>query len=188
MQLSSLPTFKPRFIPLVTVLQMAVIFWMLFDSYKKQQFAKVGMSVSKTTCSIETGFSPECPQNFRGFVDAAAVSEESVNPWIGPDTDYLIYFAGKFAPCMRSDRTIQGTLAKQRQMECGTSVAECDDPNIVGGEGFSCCAGTCRNNMGDRLCTESSVSVSFPRCSRIYGWQTEYKGTLYCWVSLNIVF
>eukprot|EP00040_Diaphanoeca_grandis_P035661 m.224805 g.224805 ORF g.224805 m.224805 type:complete len:723 (+) comp33444_c0_seq1:240-2408(+) len=138
-QLMSLPTFEPRFIPLITFVQLAVMCAMLFDSFSKQQFAKIGLASNDISCTTEIGKEPQCPIDFGGFINTTVKRVEPVNVWIGPDPDYLIKFGARYTPCMRIDRTITTYLDRQRVEQCGTISNKCDNPMISGGEGYSCC-------------------------------------------------
>jgi hypothetical protein len=59
--------------------------------------------------------------------------------WIGPDARYLIRFGARFAPCMRQDLQLRSASSRVRNLECGTTVEECDDPTLASGQGYSCC-------------------------------------------------
>ena len=138
-QLRSLPTFQPRFIPVITFIQLAVMCAMLFDSFSKSQFAKIGLTSDELKCTPVAGGVPECPTDFAGTAITTAVQQEMVNVWIGPDPEYLIHFGARFTPCMRHDYTISSSLENQRASMCGTLDNPCDNQDTSGGEGYSCC-------------------------------------------------
>jgi len=144
-QLMSLPTFEPRFIPLITFVQLAVMCAMLFDSFSKQQFAKIGLASNEQLCTTEVGEEPQCPIDFGGALNTTVKQVEPVNVWIGPDPDYLIKFGARYTPCMRIDRTITQYLDRQRVEQCGSKGNICDNPMISGGEGYSCCTKSYRD-------------------------------------------
>jgi hypothetical protein len=73
MQLRSLPTFTPRFIPAMTFVQLVVVCAMLFDSYSTKDFARIGLSSTQHTCSVDPNGAPTCPLNFKGLQDVTAV-------------------------------------------------------------------------------------------------------------------
>jgi membrane associated rhomboid family serine protease len=156
-QLRSLPTFTPRFIPAITFVQLAIICAMLFDSYSRKEFARIGLAAVKSKCSTDPGGIPTCPLNFKGLLDTEAVQTESANIWIGPEARYLVRFGGRFAPCMRKDLEIRSKTTRVRIVECGTTVEECDDPTISGGLGFSCCGYEARSYgmLNNATCQES---------------------------------
>jgi len=139
LQLRSLPTFTPRFIPAITMIQLVVMCAMLFDSYARKDFARVGLAAGQTPCTSQPGGVPTCPLNFRGLLDTSATQVEPSNMWIGPDATYLIKFGGHYAPCMRQDHKLRGETSRIRIKECGTTVEQCDDPTVAGGQGYSCC-------------------------------------------------
>eukprot|EP00035_Acanthoeca_spectabilis_P006856 m.130011 g.130011 ORF g.130011 m.130011 type:complete len:961 (+) comp13696_c0_seq1:200-3082(+) len=183
LQLRSLPTFTPRFIPAMTFVQLCIICAMLFDSYSVKEFARIGLGAVKSKCSTEVGGIPTCPLDYRGLADTAAEQVEPANLWIGPEAGYLIRFGGRFAPCMRPDVDIRGKTSRVRLMECGTTVEQCDDPTLAGGQGYSCCVyearaygmlsnSSCRDNGGvwlddrgrHRQCSELSEPSTIRPC------------------------
>ncbi len=103
------------------------------------------------------------------------------NIWIGPKSEYLIRFAGKYTPCMREDQGIQAKLATERAVQCGISPNFCEGGRGSDtGFGYSCCQvgtqrgmtnnETCQDLLGvwdsvtNRLCPESADVVLRPCC------------------------
>ena len=64
----------------------------------------------------------DCPVTFNDDPEIGAISVELFNPWIGPNTHFLIQFNAKYSPCMREDTAIAQRLRQQRQDECGSRV------------------------------------------------------------------
>eukprot|EP00038_Savillea_parva_P007140 m.168020 g.168020 ORF g.168020 m.168020 type:complete len:1180 (+) comp12910_c0_seq1:289-3828(+) len=150
-ELLSLPEFKPIFINAVTIIQTLVFLAMVIQSVMQGEFAKWGVNAQGTTCT------DNCPLSANASAVTGAVQIEPVNPWLGPTSDYLISFYGKFTPCMRSDLEIQRSLTGEANRECCVNCdvsaptspyqVSCEEPVVTDAEsgrtvpaGYSCCA------------------------------------------------
>jgi membrane associated rhomboid family serine protease len=141
-ELMSLPEFKPVFIRLISLIQFLLMAAMVLFSLTELQFGKFGITNVGETCSSDTG---NCPVKFNDDPDIGAVSVELFNPWMGPNTNFLIQFNAKYSPCMREDTAISQRLRQQRQDECGSRITYPNgDPAfnelcVAQFQGHSCC-------------------------------------------------
>lgn len=123
-QLADLPLWEPWFIHGMTVTQLVVLCIMLFHSFGKDEFAKWGIRTTPTLCNPDLW--GDCPTLFDGKTsDTTAARIESVNPWLGPDSAYLIRVASMFAPCMREDASVIKKAKDQACVECGPTSTQC---------------------------------------------------------------
>lgn len=140
-ELMSLPEFQPIFIRLISLIQFLVVAAMILFSLTEEEFGKFGLSNVGEECTVAAG---NCPVTFSGDPQVGAVSVELFNPWLGPNTNFLIQFMAKYTPCMRVDTSIEKKLSFQRSNECGSRTElngqpEFNERCVEVFQGYSCC-------------------------------------------------
>lgn len=171
-ELLSLPEFKPIFIKGISFVQFLVMAGMIAYSMTTQEFAKFGFSATDRQCDAD------CPVKFDGTPDTSAYQITQVNPWLGPNTDFLIAFNAKYSPCMREDTAIGLTNTRQRNEECGNLEAEnqfnavCDGFSGLKYPGMSCCVLGIGSNVSSSVVTSQADYNSFKTAGTAYGMMT----------------
>ena len=182
-QLNALPTFTPWFIRLVSFAQLVIMLLMMSFAYRDSRIASIGLSSSSTVCSVSPPSDPECPTTFECDTicyDTSAVRTSEVNPWVGPDKNFLLSYGAKYTPCMRRDNDITTKLQNERLIkECGANGVVCEGGGFSAGFGMSCC---CVTNT--TFCGMTNKTY----CDTVGGtWLSKGGQNMLCSEVLNIV-
>jgi len=173
-ELLSLPEFKPIFIKSISFIQFLVMAAMIAFSMTEQEFAKFGFSAEANLCA-----EADCPVMFNGTADTTAIKIVQVNPWLGPNTNFLIAFNAKYSLCMREDTETTLNNERQRFEECGNLEAEnqfnavCDGVSGDQYEGKSCCVLGISTNRTNRIITSTAEYATFKTSGTAYGMLTK---------------